>query len=74
MEEIKKKEQVGGILGLIERVGNKIPDITILFIGAFVLVCVISAVLSQISFDYVHPATGKQITGNFDEQNGYQLC
>ena len=64
MEEIKKKEQVGGILGLIERVGNKIPDITILFIGAFVLVCVISAVLSQISFDYVHPATGKQITIN----------
>ena len=64
MEEIKKKEQVGGILGLIERVGNKIPDITILFIGVFVLVCVISAVLSQISFDYVHPATGKQITIN----------
>ena len=26
---------VGGFLGWIERVGNKIPDITMLFIGAF---------------------------------------
>lgn len=64
MEKSAKKEQMGGILGLIERVGNKIPDITVLFIGAFVIVCVVSAILSQISFDYVHPATGKQITVN----------
>ena len=64
MEKSAKKEQMGGILGLIERVGNKIPDITVLFIGAFVIVCIVSAILSQISFDYVHPATGKQITVN----------
>lgn len=64
MKTAQEKQQVGGILGLIERVGNKIPDITILFVGAFVLVCVISAILSQMHFDYVHPTTGKNIVVN----------
>lgn len=64
MKNTQEKQKVGGILGLIERVGNKIPDITILFVGAFVLVCVISAVLSQMHFDYVHPTTGKNIVVN----------
>ena len=50
MKTAQEKQQVGGILGFIERVGNKIPDITILFVGAFVLVCVISAILSQMHF------------------------
>lgn len=40
-----------GILAFIERIGNKIPDITILFIGAFLIVCVISAILSTMTFD-----------------------
>lgn len=57
----KQKQPVGGILGLIERVGNKIPDITILFIMAFLIVCVISMLLSQVHFNYIHPATGKPI-------------
>ena len=64
MKTAQEKQQVGGILGFIERVGNKIPDITILFVGAFVLVCVISAILSQMHFDYVHPTTGKNIVVN----------
>ncbi len=64
MKNTQEKQQVGGILGFIERVGNKIPDITILFVGAFVLVCVISAILSQVHFDYVHPTTGKNIVVN----------
>ena len=58
------KQQVGGILGFIERVGNKIPDITILFVAAFVIVCILSAFLSQIHFDYIHPTTGENITVN----------
>ena len=29
------QEQVGGFLGFIERAGNRIPDITMLFIAAF---------------------------------------
>ena len=64
MKNTQEKQRVGGILGLIERVGNKIPDITIWFVGAFVLVCVISAILSQMHFDYVHPTTGKNIVVN----------
>lgn len=31
------QEQVGGFLGFIERAGNRIPDITMLFIAAFLL-------------------------------------
>ena len=61
MQQSQSKQQVGGILGFIERIGNKIPDITILFISAFILVCVVSAVLAQIHFNYVHPATGRPI-------------
>ena len=61
MQQSQSKQQVGGILGFIERIGNKIPDITILFISAFLLVCVVSAVLAQIHFNYVHPATGRPI-------------
>ena len=57
----KEKKATGGILGFIERVGNKIPDITILFIIAFLVVCVVSAILSCVQFAYVHPATGKTI-------------
>lgn len=61
MNTVQKKPDTGGFLGLIERVGNKIPDITILFILAFLIVCFVSLVLSQIQFNYVHPATGKPI-------------
>ena len=61
MKSPSTKQTTGGILGFIERVGNKIPDITILFIIAFLVVCGISLVLSYVHFDYVHPATGKPI-------------
>lgn len=37
-------QSVGGFLGWIERVGNKIPDITMLFIGAFFITCILSAI------------------------------
>lgn len=53
--------QVGGFLGFIERVGNKIPDITMLFIAAFFVTCIVSALLSNVHFSYVHPTTGKAI-------------
>lgn len=54
-------EEPGGFLGLIARLGNKIPDITMLFIGAFVVVCLISAALSLVPFGYVDPTTGQPI-------------
>lgn len=64
MQTTQAKNQTGGILGLIERVGNKIPDITILFIGAFIICCIMSAILSTMHFGYVHPTTGKEIVVN----------
>ena len=60
MQAVQDKNKAGGILGLIERIGNKIPDITILFIGAFVICCVLSAVLSTMHFGYVHPPLVKK--------------
>lgn len=55
------QEQVGGFLGFIERAGNRIPDITMLFIAAFFITCILSAFLSQFHFGYIHPTTGKEI-------------
>ena len=54
-------QQTSGFLGWIERTGNKIPDITMLFIAAFFITCVLSAILSNMQFHYVHPTTGKAI-------------
>lgn len=59
-----KTAEVGGFLGWIERIGNKIPDITMLFIAAFFITCIISAALSQVTFSYVNPANGKVIEIN----------
>ena len=62
MKKEKKKEELKGVLAFIERIGNKVPDLTVLFVGAFLLVCILSAILSQIHFNYIHPGTGKVIT------------
>ena len=59
--ETVQPQKVGGFLGWIERIGNKIPDITMLFIAAFFITCIVSMIFSYFTFDYVNPATGKQI-------------
>ncbi len=48
-------------LNVIETAGNKLPHITMLFIWALVITCILSFALSFISFDYKHPATGQAI-------------
>nr|WP_232312699.1 AbgT family transporter [Enterovibrio coralii] len=48
-------------LDRIENVGNKIPDITMLFLFATFICILLSMVLSQIEFDYIHPLTNKPI-------------
>lgn len=50
-----------GFLGLIVRIGNKVPDITTLFVSALVVVMALSALLSLFTFDYVNPKTGKPV-------------
>lgn len=57
----QQQKPITGVLAFIERLGNRVPDITILFIGAFIIVCIISAILSTMTFGYVNPATGKQL-------------
>lgn len=50
-----------GILNTIERIGNAMPDITMLFIYALGVCWALSFALSFINFDYYHPLTGDQI-------------
>lgn len=45
----------------IEAIGNKIPDITMLFFMATLLCIGLSAVLSWFTFDYIHPLTKQPI-------------
>ena len=48
-------------LNVIEAAGNKLPHITMLFIWALVITCVLSFALSFFTFDYRHPTTGQLI-------------
>ena len=50
-----------GILGAIERIGNKLPDPAVLFIALLGIVWVLSWLLSYVTFDVFHPATGDRI-------------
>lgn len=45
----------------IEKVGNKMPDITMLFLFATIICIGLSMFLSTIQFDYIHPLTKEPI-------------
>ena len=62
MQTTQAKNQTGGILGLIERVGNKLPDPTTLFVVLAFLVIIISWICSLAGVSAVHPGTGKELT------------
>ncbi|WP_029013883.1 AbgT family transporter [Niveispirillum irakense] len=51
----------GGILGVIERVGNRLPDPATLFLIAITILVVLSALLAAAGVSAVHPGTGKEI-------------
>ncbi len=51
----------GAFLDKIERVGNKMPDITMLFFLATLVCIAVSWALSFVSFDYIHPLTEQPI-------------
>src|SRR5690606_27549146 len=50
------------ILGRIERVGNRLPDPAILFLWLLGITLVVSALLSQVSFDSIDPRNGETLT------------
>jgi aminobenzoyl-glutamate transport protein len=50
------------LLGWIERVGNKLPDPTTLFVVLAVLVILVSWICSLAGVSAVHPGTGKELT------------
>lgn len=54
-------EAGGGILGAIERVGNRLPDPATLFLIAIVILVALSAILSGMGVSAIHPGTGKEM-------------
>ena len=51
----------GGFLGTVERVGNKLPDPAMLFVGLLFIVWVLSWLLSYVTFDVVDPRSGSAL-------------
>jgi len=51
----------GGFLGTVERVGNKLPDPAMLFVGLLFIVWILSWLLSYVSFDVVDPRSGETL-------------
>lgn len=67
-------EKIGALtrfLNGVERLGNRLPHITMLFIYALIIAMICSFLLSFVEFDYIHPNTGKpiEIINIFEPQN-----
>ena len=54
----------GGFLGTVERVGNKLPDPAMLFVGLLVAVWILSWLLSYVTFSVVDPRSGEALVIN----------
>ncbi len=52
------------VLGHIERIGNKLPDPAVLFIGLLFIVWLLSWALSGIDFGVIDPRSGKELVIN----------
>jgi aminobenzoyl-glutamate transport protein len=50
-----------GFLAAVERVGNKLPDPAMLFVGLLFIVWLLSWLLSYLSFDVIDPRTGEPL-------------
>ncbi|MFA0412773.1 AbgT family transporter [Vibrio renipiscarius] len=59
---LPKPSGMDRFLNAIERAGNKIPDPAILFFWALVITWVLSALLSNVTFDLVNPRTGDALS------------
>ncbi len=61
METTVDTQKSGGILGWIERAGNKLPDPVLLFLYFIGIIIVISVLGSVLSWQAVHPVSGDTI-------------
>lgn len=61
MAVVDAKAGGGGILGAIERVGNRLPDPATLFLIAILILIGLSAILSAAGVSAIHPGTGKEL-------------
>lgn len=64
MDTPKKKGVVDKMLDLVERAGNKLPDPAILFLSLMLLIWVLSAIFSTMSFSEIDPTSGNAIQIN----------
>ncbi len=64
LDKPKKKGVVDKMLDLVERAGNKLPDPAILFLSLMLLIWVLSAIFSTMSFSEIDPTSGNAIQIN----------
>ncbi|MEL7185595.1 MAG: AbgT family transporter [Pseudomonadota bacterium] len=64
MSESNQAAAPGGFLGTVERVGNKLPDPAMLFVGLLFIVWVLSWALSYLTFDVIDPRSGEALVIN----------
>jgi len=60
-EQAPRNDLTTRILRSVERVGNMLPDPAVLFIALLFVVWIMSWLLSYVTFDVFHPATGERI-------------
>jgi aminobenzoyl-glutamate transport protein len=58
---IPSSRRVDRFLEMVERVGNRLPDPALLFVGALVITWIASALLSSVAFETIDPRTGSAI-------------
>jgi len=62
--ETRQVSRVERALAAVERVGNKLPDPAVLFIALLFIVCILSWMLSGISFGVIDPGNGEELVIN----------
>lgn len=60
-DKLNRQRPSRGLLASIERIGNRLPDPAMLFVGLLVLVWLLSWLLSGVDFDAVDPRNGEPL-------------
>ncbi len=63
-DEVKAMGNSKGFLATVERVGNKLPDPAMLFVGLLFIVWVLSWLLSYVTFEVIDPRTSEPLVIN----------